>query len=121
MYRLIYRLGLIVLTRARPPAELVALVEGPSPPLAGRALDLGCGTGTDAIYLATHGWDISGVDMTPRALAIARRDAATAGVAPQLIHGNVTRLDDLGVGDGYTLLQHFVCFTPCHPTGDPCT
>jgi methylase of polypeptide subunit release factors len=62
------------------------LVEGPSLPLpAGRALDLGCGTGTDTIYLATHGWDVSGVDMTSRALAIARRDGAAAGVAPRLI------------------------------------
>ncbi|MGH3554050.1 MAG: class I SAM-dependent methyltransferase [Mycobacterium sp.] len=93
MYWLIYRLGLIVWKRARPPAELVALVEGPSPLRAGRALDLGCGTGTDTIYLVTYGWDGSGVDMTPRALAIARHDAAAAGVAPRLIHGDVTRLD----------------------------
>jgi methylase of polypeptide subunit release factors len=44
-----------------------------------RALDLGCGTGT--IYLATHGWDVTGVDMTPRALAIARHDATAASVS----------------------------------------
>jgi hypothetical protein len=44
-------------------------------------------------------------------LAIARRDAAAAGVAPRLIHGDVTRLDDLGVGNGYTLLPDFGC---CH-------
>jgi SAM-dependent methyltransferase len=56
VYRLIYRLGLIVWKRKTPPAELVALVEGPSAVPAGRALDLGCGTGTDTIYLAKHGW-----------------------------------------------------------------
>jgi SAM-dependent methyltransferase len=110
VYRLIYRLGLIVWKRATPPAELVALVEGPAALPAGRALDLGCGTGTDTIYLAKHGWEVTGVDMTPKALAIARCDATAAGVAPRLIHGDVTRLDDLGVGDGYTLLLDFGCF-----------
>jgi hypothetical protein len=64
VYWLIYRLGLIVWKRARPPAELVALVEGPWPLPAGRGLDLSCGTGTDTIYLDTHGWDVSSVDMT---------------------------------------------------------
>jgi hypothetical protein len=44
VYWLIYRLGLIVWKRATPPAELIALVEGPAPLPAGRALDLGCGT-----------------------------------------------------------------------------
>ncbi len=82
VYRLIYRLGLIFWRRATPPAELVALVEGPSALPVGRALDLGCGTGTDTIYLANHGWDVTGVDMTPRALAIAWRDATAAGVTP---------------------------------------
>ncbi len=62
VYWLIYRLGLIVWKRGRPPAELVALVQGPSPLSAGRALDLGCGTGTDTVYVATHGWDVSGGD-----------------------------------------------------------
>lgn len=110
VYWLIYRLGLIVWKRATPPAELIALVEGPAPLPAGRALDLGCGTGTDTIYLASHGWDVTGVDMTPRALAIARRNATAAGVAPRFIHGDVTRLADLDVGADYTLLLDLGCF-----------
>lgn len=111
VYRFMYRLGLsMVWERAAPPAELVALVEGPGALPAGRALDLGCGIGTDTIYLATHGWDVTGVDLTPAALAVARRNAAAAGVAPRLINGDVTRLADLDVGDGYTLLVDFGCF-----------
>jgi hypothetical protein len=37
---------------AIPPAERIALVEGPTPLSAGRALDLGCGTGTGPIELS---------------------------------------------------------------------
>ena len=111
VYRLMYRLGLsMVWKRDAPPAELVALVEGPLALPTGRALDLGCGTGTDTIYLAAHGWDVTGVDLTPKALAAARRNAATAGVAPRLINGDVTRLADLDVGEGYTLLVDLGCF-----------
>lgn len=109
-YWLIYRLGLSVWQRGTPSAELVALVEGPSPLPTGRALDLGCGTGTETIYLATHGWDVTGIDMTPRALAIARHHADAAGVAPRLVDGDVTRLDELDVGNGYTLLLDLGCF-----------
>jgi SAM-dependent methyltransferase len=95
-----------------PPADLVALVEGPSALPAGRALDLGCGTGTgtDAIYLATQGWDVTGVDVVPKALAAARRDATAAGVDPRFVHGDVTHLRELGVGDGYALIVDFGCF-----------
>ena len=110
IYWLAYRLGLAVWRRPAPPADLVALVQGPSALPAGRALDLGCGTGTDTIYLATHGWDVTGVDTVPKALAIARRDATAAGVTPRFVQGDVTRLHDLGVGDGYTLLVDFGCF-----------
>jgi SAM-dependent methyltransferase len=110
VYRLIYRLGLTVWQRPIPPAGLVTLVEGPSPLPPGRALDLGCGTGTDTVYLAAHGWDVTAVDMVPRALAAARANATAAGVAPRFVHGDVTRLHDLGVGDGYTLLVDFGCF-----------
>lgn len=110
VYWLAYRLGLAVWRRPAPPADLVALVEGPSALPAGRALDLGCGTGTDAIYLAIHGWDITGVDAVPKALATARRDASAAGVAPRFVQGDVTRLHELGVGEGYALIVDFGCF-----------
>src|SRR5438034_5336187 len=82
VYRAAYRLGLRVWERAVPPSGLVDLVEGPSALPPGRALDLGCGTGTDSVYLALHGWDVTGVDMVPKALAAARRRAVVAGVSP---------------------------------------
>jgi SAM-dependent methyltransferase len=110
VYRLIYRVGFTPWQRATPYADLVAVVEGPSALRPGRALDLGCGTGTDTVYLATHGWDVTAVDMTPAALAAARRNATGAGVSPRFIQGDVTRLHELGVGDGYSLLLDFGCF-----------
>jgi SAM-dependent methyltransferase len=109
VYRLAYRLGLAVWQRPTPATDLVALVEGPEPLPPGRALDLGCGTGTDTIYLATHGWDVTAIDMVPQALATARRKATAAGVAPRFIEGDVTRLHEIGAGDGYTLLLDFGC------------
>ena len=110
VYRLVYRLGLTVWQRPAPPADLVALIEGPAGLSPGRALDLGCGTGTDTVYLATRGWDVTAVDMVPKALAIARRNAMTAGISPRFVEGDVTRLHELGVGEGYTLLVDFGCF-----------
>jgi len=110
VYRMLYRLGLIFWQRPTPPPDLVALVEGPSPLPPGRALDLGCGTGTDTLYLATHGWEVTAVDMVRQALATARQKATAAGVSPRFLEGDVTRLHDLGVGDGYTLVLDFGCF-----------
>jgi SAM-dependent methyltransferase len=110
VYQTLYRLGLIFWQRPAPPPDLVALVEGPSPLPPGRALDLGCGTGTDTLYLATHGWEVTAIDMVPRALATARQNATAAGVSPRFLEGDVTRLHDLGVGDGYTLVLDFGCF-----------
>jgi methylase of polypeptide subunit release factors len=52
------------------PPELRAVVEsGQVRP--GRALDLGCGTGTNVLYLAQHGFDVVGVDISSRAIAVA--------------------------------------------------
>jgi SAM-dependent methyltransferase len=107
VYRALYLLGLRVWERDLPPPDLVRLVEGETTP--GRALDLGCGTGTDSIYLAQHGWQVTGVDMVPKALAIARRKAEAAGVHPRFVEGDVTRLPELGIGGEYSLLLDFGC------------
>jgi len=41
----------------------------------GTLLDLGCGRGTNALALATRGWSVLGVDISPQAVALARREA----------------------------------------------
>jgi SAM-dependent methyltransferase len=46
-----------------------------------RAIDLGCGTGANVVELATRGFDVTGVDFSPVALAKARQRAHEAGVA----------------------------------------
>jgi SAM-dependent methyltransferase len=43
----------------------------------GRALEVGCGTGTNAIYLAQHGFEVVGVDISPLAVESARAKAHT--------------------------------------------
>jgi len=37
-----------------------------------RALELACGTGRDAIFMSSHGWDVTAVDVLPDALALAQ-------------------------------------------------
>ncbi len=110
LYRTAYFLHINVWDRAQPPSVLVDLIEGPAPLPTGRALDLGCGSGTESIYLARHGWEVTGVDLTPRALTIARRRAARAGVRPRFLLGDTTRLRDAGVGEGYNLLIDYGCY-----------
>ncbi len=61
-----------------PPPEIMALADALAP---GRGLDLGCGFGRAAIYLAQHGWRMDGVDFVPQAIAVARRRARAANVA----------------------------------------
>ncbi|WAP53377.1 class I SAM-dependent methyltransferase [Arthrobacter sp. ATA002] len=50
----------------------------------GTALDAGCGAGTEAIWLATHGWKVTGADIASAALDRAAGRAADAGVADQV-------------------------------------
>lgn len=54
------------------PPEVLRFLENKPP---GRALDLGCGTGTNVLTLAEHGWQASGTDFVPRAIRLARRKA----------------------------------------------
>ncbi|WP_405941683.1 class I SAM-dependent methyltransferase [Streptomyces sp. NBC_00207] len=60
-----------------PNAVLVREVQDLSP---GRALDLGCGEGADAVWLARRGWRVTGADISKVALGRAAEHAAEAGV-----------------------------------------
>ncbi|KHL03504.1 SAM-dependent methyltransferase [Sinomonas humi] len=61
----------------KPNAALVREVETVAP---ARALDLGCGEGADAIWLAARGWTVTAVDVSAVALSRARQHAEDAGV-----------------------------------------
>ena len=92
------------------PPEVVSLIEGERLP-PGRAIDLGCGTGTNAIYLARHGWEAVGVDFVRRAVRIARRKARRAGVSERVhfLTGDVTRLEGLDLGGPFDLALDIGC------------
>jgi SAM-dependent methyltransferase len=105
-YRLMYRLGFHPWDRMLP-KELSDVVTALPP---GRALDLGSGLGTKAVFMATHGWNVTGVEYVPRALEEARRRASRAGVKVDFRRGDVTRLGDLKLEPGYNLVFDFGCF-----------
>lgn len=93
MYDLIYRI-----TRPRwddgsiPPqvVQLAAHAGGTK-----NAIDLGCGTGTHSIYLASQGWSVVGLDSSPTAIRLARSRADQAGFHPEFSVQDVTRLEFL--------------------------
>jgi cyclopropane fatty-acyl-phospholipid synthase-like methyltransferase len=77
------------------PPEVVEAIGGPAALKPGRALDLGCGTGTNSLYLARHGWEVVGVDLAARAVRKARRKAQESGLSVDFYTADVTRLDFL--------------------------
>lgn len=81
--------------------------EGARQPPYGRALDLGCGTGVWSVRLAQRGWEVTGVDIVPKAVRAARQRARRAGVDAQFVHGSVTALSVAGVGSGFRLILDF--------------
>jgi SAM-dependent methyltransferase len=87
------------------PPELVAFIERHPP---GRALDLGCGTGTNVLTLAHHGWEATGVDFAPRAIRIAKRKARRANIDVDLRVADVTKLQD--ANGPFDLVLDMGCF-----------
>jgi len=107
LYRLTYRLGTPRWDTGVPQPELEELVRGRAP---GRALDLGCGTGADAVYLAGHGWETVGIDFAPEAIAAAKKKAADAGVTAAFVLGDASRPADAGVRGPFDLLLDIGCY-----------
>jgi SAM-dependent methyltransferase len=90
MYDLLYRFG--APWEGGPRSELVSLVESGrlNPANMPRAIDLGCGSGANSVFLAEHAFDVTGVDFSPVALGKARALASEHGVAAIFVQGDLT-------------------------------
>jgi SAM-dependent methyltransferase len=69
----------------RPNGRLVAEVAGLTP---GGALEVGCGEGADAIWLARNGWSVTAIDVSEVAISRAREAARLAGAAVEWVRGD---------------------------------
>ncbi len=91
----------------KPSEELVALVESGAVEK-GPALDICCGSGNNAIYLAGKGFTCYGIDISPTAIGYAREKAAKEGAVCSLMAGNA--LDLPYPDDTFTLIFDRGCF-----------
>ncbi|MGB7094490.1 MAG: class I SAM-dependent methyltransferase [Anaerolineales bacterium] len=71
--------------------EYVQLVENGSLTV-GTAIDLGCGEGSNAIYLSQKGFDVTGVDYSPTAIKRATTNAQAALVEVTFVEDDLTQL-----------------------------
>jgi SAM-dependent methyltransferase len=108
-YQLMYRLGLAPWERRPLAATWGRFIEGTQALPPGRALDVGCGSGRDAVYLAKHGWQVTAVDLVAAAIARARQRASQEGAEVEWVNGDVSDLPGLGLKPGYTLVYDFGC------------
>jgi SAM-dependent methyltransferase len=106
-YDLVYRFGAPWELGVR--AELRALVEGgrlrPEP--GDTAIDLGCGTGANTVFLAQSGWATTGVDFSPVATRKAAERAEEAGVSIDFVNGDLTAESIPGAEGPFDLLLDY--------------
>lgn len=76
----------------------------------GRALDLGCGPGRNALYLASLGFQVDAVDLSPAAVAWARERAREAGADIRFHRGDAFELPAAELGGPYDLIHDSGCF-----------
>lgn len=113
-YKIAFRLGFTPWEQAatHPPAvEKISMLfdreeSGLQSPY-GRALDLGCGTGIWSVELASRGWQVTGIDIVPKAVRSARERAREAGVEVRFVKGDITALRAVGVGSGFRFVWDF--------------
>jgi SAM-dependent methyltransferase len=85
----VYRTGSVPFEK-RPNALLVAATAGRTP---GAALDLATGQGRNAVYLATRGWKVTGVDLSPEGLRQARAAADALHVPLETVEADMEAWD----------------------------
>jgi ubiquinone/menaquinone biosynthesis C-methylase UbiE len=87
------------------PPELLEFIQNHK---TGRAIDIGCGTGTNVITLAKAGWKVTGVDFAPRAIKLARKKAEEAGVQAEFLSRDATHLQ--GITGPFDFALDLGCF-----------
>lgn len=89
-----YRDGNLPWDTGQPSSELQRAVKQiPIQPC--RALELGCGTGTNTVWLAQQGFDVTGIDLAPLAVELAEKRAHAAAVKAHFLVADVLQLPDL--------------------------
>jgi len=78
----------------KPQREIVHLEEAGK--ISGDVLDLGCGTGENALFLSSRGHDVWGVDSAPAAIEIARKNAEERGLAATFLVKDTFNLHEIG-------------------------
>src|SRR5438876_11609776 len=82
-------------------------IDGPQPmfvrltdegKIRGTVLDVGCGTGEHALFLASHGHETWGIDFVPVAIEIAKKKARERSISARFSVGNALELNKLGKG-----------------------
>jgi SAM-dependent methyltransferase len=109
LFRVLYRLGFTPWDGHALSPTLRTLVEGEAALAPGSALDIGCGTGDNSIYLAKNGWQVTGVDYVTKPLEAARAKAKKAGVTVDFREADATRLESAGGGTGFALIVDNGC------------
>ncbi|MFP8943265.1 class I SAM-dependent methyltransferase [Streptomyces fenghuangensis] len=94
----------------RPQSALVRLARDGA--LRGRVLDVGCGSGDNALMIAEHGLETTGVDAAPSGIGLARRKARERGLDVRFLVWDGLALPDLGERfDTVVDVGFFHCFT----------
>src|SRR5260370_7300447 len=109
LFKVFYRLGFVPWDGHPLAKSLRDLVEGDGAMAPGTALDLGCGTGDTSIYLANHGWQVTGVDFVAKAVDKARAKAEADEVAVNFPRADVTPPSSEAVVSNFGLTLDNTC------------
>jgi SAM-dependent methyltransferase len=95
---------------AKPDENLVAYLDRGLIPEGGRALDLGCGPGRNALFLASRGFTVDAVDLSPAAVEWATERAREAGADVRFHLGDAFALAGTELAGPYDLVYDSGCF-----------
>jgi cyclopropane fatty-acyl-phospholipid synthase-like methyltransferase len=121
MLRLLQRIAFNFIYLFRPPwdteipaPEIIRFISGKTP---GNVIDMGCGTGTNLLYLAQQKWMVTGIDFAPLAIYKAKRKLKN--YPNTLLVADITKLSDLDLPGPYDLVLDMGCLHSLSDTDRP--